>query len=68
MMVFWCRKHGFCPQGRQLAHCEAQNKHQGCVNLAELPTKHPPCNRPRKRKWRAEPCMYAIASSAAGTQ
>jgi hypothetical protein len=45
MAVFWCTKHGFCPQDeagdKQLSHCLAQNGNRGCPNLVILPDKHP---------------------------
>lgn len=45
MRVFWCTKHGFCPQDeagdKQLSHCLAQNGNRGCPNLIILPDKHP---------------------------
>jgi len=59
--VFWCRKHGFCPQGEQAEHCFAQNYHKGCKNLTQLPTIHPKItNKLYNRAKRKKATLIAI--------
>jgi len=49
VIIYWCRKHGFCPIDGTLDNCKLQNFKRGCKNLIQLPTEHPKLP-PRKYK------------------
>ncbi|MFA6201517.1 MAG: hypothetical protein WC679_14045 [Bacteroidales bacterium] len=52
MIIYWCKKHHFCPQDGQLYHCLSQDGHHGCKRLTTLPTQHP--TMPNRGYYRAK--------------